>query len=141
LPALERGLETGARKRENFQISCQTIVAIGSNDEEIASARQKAKGQLSFYGSTPAYRGVLDLHGYGDLQPELNRMSKQGKWLEMITKIDDDLFDIIAVSGTPTQAGEKLAKRNAFAERSTLMLYNDTDADAVTDVIAAAQGT
>jgi probable F420-dependent oxidoreductase len=141
LPALERGLETGARKRENFQISCQTIVAIGSNDEEIASARQKAKGQLSFYGSTPAYRGVLDLHGYGDLQPELNRMSKQGKWLEMITKIDDDLFDILAVSGTPTQAGEKLAKRNAFAERSTLMLYNDTDADAVTDVIAAAQGT
>lgn len=140
LPALERGLATGGKKRANFQISCGTIVAIGSNDEEIATARQKAKGQLSFYGSTPAYRGVLDLHGYGDLQPELNRMSKEGKWLEMITKIDDDLFDILAVSGTPAQAGEKIARRNAFAERTTLMLYNETEADAAMDVIAGARG-
>jgi len=141
LPALTRGLAIGGRKRESFQISCQNIVAIGSNDEQIATARQKAKGQLSFYGSTPAYRGVLDLHGYGDLQPELNRMSKAGKWLEMITKIDDDLFDILAVSGTPAQAGEKLARRNTFADRTTLMLYNETEAEAVTDLIAAAQGT
>ena len=140
LPALTRGLATGKRKRENFQISCGTIVAVGSNDEEIATARQKARGQLSFYGSTPAYRGVLDLHGYGDLQPELNRMSKQGKWLEMITLIDDDLFDILAVSGTPAQAGEKIAKRNSFADRTTLMLYNETDPEAARDVIAAAKG-
>ena len=83
---------------------------------------------------------MLDLHGYGDLQDELNRMSKQGKWLEMITKIDDDLFDILAVSGTPAQAGEKIAKRNAFADRTTLMLYNETDPEAVQDVIAAAKG-
>jgi len=94
LPALDRGLATAERTRANIQISCQTIVAIGNNDEEIQTARTKAKGQISFYGSTPAYRGVLDLHGYGDLQPELNRMSKEGKWLEMIGKIDDDLFDI-----------------------------------------------
>jgi probable F420-dependent oxidoreductase len=139
LPALERGLAKGQRKRDAFEISCQTIVAMGSNDEEIARARQKAKGQLSFYGSTPAYRGVLDQHGYGDLQPELNRMSKEGKWLEMITKIDDALFDIIAVAGTPAQVGEKLAKRNSFAERTTLMLYNETDPESVVDLIAAAK--
>ncbi len=140
LPALERGLATAGRKRENIQISCQTIVAIGNSDEQIQTARTKAKGQISFYGSTPAYRGVLDLHGYSDLQPELNRMSKEGKWLEMIGLIDDDLFDKIGVSGTPAEAGAKLRERNAFADRSTLMLYNETDPDAVTDVIAAAAG-
>ncbi len=138
LPALERGLASAGRARKDFEISCQTLVAIGSNDEEIQTARRKAKGQISFYASTPAYRGVLDRHGFGDLQPELNRMSKQGKWLEMIGKIDDDLFDKIAVSGTPAEVGARLRLRNAFADRTTLMLYNETDPDAVMDVIGAA---
>ena len=135
LPALERGRAKACRQRKDFEISCQTIVAIGSNDEEIETARRKAKGQISFYASTPAYRGVLDLHGYGDLQPELKRMTKEGKWLEMIGKIDDDLFDEIAVSGSPFEVGEKLRERNAFADRTTLMLYNETDPDAVNDLI------
>ncbi len=140
LPALERGLATGGRARKDFEISCQTVVAIGANDEEIATARQKAKGQISFYGSTPAYKGVLEHHGYEELQPELNRMSKEGKWLEMITRIDDELFDTLAVSGTPAEAGRKLRERNAgFADRTTLMLYNETDPDAVREVIAAAK--
>ncbi|MAE94595.1 MAG: LLM class F420-dependent oxidoreductase [Deltaproteobacteria bacterium] len=140
LPALQRGLDKGGRARKDFEISCQTITAIGANDEEIATARQKAKGQISFYGSTPAYKGVLAHHGYEDLQPELNRMSKEGKWLEMITRIDDDLFDTLAVSGTPAEAGRRLRKRNGgFADRSTLMLYNETDPDAVTDLIRAAK--
>ena len=63
-------------------------------------------------------------------------MSKQGQWLEMITRIDDALFDLLAVSGTPAQAAEKLRKRNAsFAARTTLMLYNETDPEAVQDII------
>ena len=57
---------------------------VGSNDEEIALARSKARGQISFYGSTPAYKVVLDHEGWGDIQPELNRLSKQGKWFEMM---------------------------------------------------------
>ncbi len=140
LPALRRGLETGGRARKDFEVSCQTITAIGANDEQIETARRKARGQISFYGSTPAYKGVLEHHGYEGLQPELNRMSKEGKWLEMITRIDDDLFDLIAVSGTPAEAGTKLRERNAsFADRSTLMLYNETDPEAVTDLIRTAR--
>ena len=137
LPALERGLAKAERTRSDFEISCQTIVAIGSSDEEIQTARTKAKAQISFYASTPAYRGVLELHGRDGLQPELNRMSKEGRWLEMTGKIDDDLFDAIGVSGTPADVGARLRERNAFADRTTLMLYNETEPDAVTDVIAA----
>jgi probable F420-dependent oxidoreductase len=136
LPALETGLATGGRARKDFEISCQTIVAIGSNDEEIAQAMQKAKGQLSFYGSTPAYKGVLEHHGYEDLQPELNRMSKEGKWLEMIGKIDDDLFGHLGVRGTVDEVAEQLRARNAFADRTTLMLYNETDPEAAVELVA-----
>ena len=56
---------------------------------------------LSFYGSTPAYRPVLDIHGWGDLQPELNAMSKQGRWQEMAGLIDDEILHTIAACGSP----------------------------------------
>ncbi len=137
LPALARGLAGGGRARKDLAISCQTIVALGSNDAEVERARQLARGQISFYGSTPAYKGLLEHHGYPELQPELNRMSKEGRWGEMMQRIDDALFDHIAVSGTPAEVARKLRSRNDFADRTTLMLYNQTDPEAVVDVVRA----
>jgi probable F420-dependent oxidoreductase len=141
LPALDRGLAKSGRSRKDIAISCQTIVAMGGTAAQIETARQKARGQISFYGSTPAYRGVLEHHGYGALHPELNRLSKTGGWGEMMKRIDDTLFDHIAVSGTPAEVGARLRARNAgFAARTTLMLYDETgDAEAVQEVIAAAR--
>jgi probable F420-dependent oxidoreductase len=140
LPALERGLAKSGRARRDIAISCQTIVAMGRTPAQIEAARQKARGQISFYGSTPAYRGVLEHHGYDALHARLNRLSKTGGWGEMMKLIDDALFDHIAVSGTPADVGRKLRERNAgFAARTTLMLYDETgDAEAVREVIAAA---
>ena len=140
LPALDRGLAASGRSRKDLAISCQTIVAMGGTPAQIEVARQKARGQISFYGSTPAYRGVLEHHGYGALHPELNRLSKTGGWGEMMKLIDDTLFDLIAVSGTPAEVGAKLRARSAsFAARTTLMLYDETgDAEAVREVIRGA---
>jgi probable F420-dependent oxidoreductase len=130
LPALERGLAAAGRPRRDLAVSCQTIVALGSNDEEVERARRKARGQISFYGSTPAYRGLLDHHGCEGLQETLHRMSKQGRWAEMTGLVSDALFDQIAVSGTPGQVAEALRSRNTFADRTTLVLYNETSPDA-----------
>jgi probable F420-dependent oxidoreductase len=140
LPALDRGLATSGRSRKDLAISCQTIVAMGGTPAQIETARQKARGQISFYGSTPSYRGLLDHHGYDALQPELNRLSKTGGWGEMMKLIDDELFDHIAVSGTPAEVGRKLRARNSgFAARTTLMLYDETgDPEAVREAIRAA---
>ena len=135
LKALERGIATSGRSRKDVEISCQTIVALGANGEQIETARQKARGQISFYASTPAYKGVLEHHGYGDLQPELNRMTKQGQWKEMPGRIDDALFDTIAVSGTPDEVAEKLRARNRFADRTTLMLYNESTPEAAVELV------
>lgn len=137
LPALEKGLGRAGRARSNFEIACQTITMIGRTDAEIASARSKARGQIAFYGSTPSYRVMLDHHGWGHLQPELNRMSKQGQWFEMMALVTDDMLDTIGVSGTPAEAGRRLRERNAFADRTSLVLYNETDPDAVTDLVGA----
>lgn len=135
LPALQKGAAAAGREPDSCQISCQTIVCLGSNDEEVERARQKARGQVSFYGSTPAYRGVLEHHGYEDLQPKLNRMSKEGRWQEMMAEIDDDLLDRIAVSGTPAAVAKRLHERNDFASRSMLVLYDEAGGDAVGDML------
>ena len=66
------------------------------------------KGLLSFYGSTPSYKPVLDVEGWGDLQPELNRLSKQGEWASMSKLIDDDVLRTIGVFGTPEECGREI---------------------------------
>jgi probable F420-dependent oxidoreductase len=137
LQALERGMARAGRSRADVQVACQTIVMIGSTDAEVAAARAKARGQIAFYGSTPAYRVFLEHHGWGDLQPELNRMSKQGQWLEMMALVTDEMLDTVGISGRPAEAGRALRERNAWADRTSLVLYNETDAEAVVDLIRA----
>ena len=137
MPALSRGLARAGRQLRDVEISCQTIAMIGSNDAEIATARMKAKGQIAFYGSTPQYRLMLEHHGWGDLQPELNRMSKQGQWSEMIALVSDDMLDAIGVAGQPAEVGRRLRRRNAWADRTSLVLYNETAPEAVVELIRA----
>ena len=137
LPSLHKGFAKSARQRSDFEISCQTIVMMGNSDEQIQTARNKAKGQISFYGSTPAYQVVLEHMGVGELHPELNRLSKQGKWFEMMGLVTEDMLDDIGVSGTPAQLGAKLIARNGgLVDRTMLTLYNETgDPDAVADLV------
>ncbi|MCL4157281.1 UNVERIFIED_CONTAM: hypothetical protein GTU68_039582 [Idotea baltica] len=138
LPALAAGSAAAGRQEDVVDIACLTIVAMGSDEESLSKARHKAKAQLAFYGSTPAYAGVLEHHGYGELQPELNAMTKQGRWSEMTALIDDDLLETLAVSGTPTEVGAAIAERNHFADRTTMMFYGpQPSAEALAEVTAS----
>jgi probable F420-dependent oxidoreductase len=111
IPALERGWQRAGKARADFQLSGPLFVVTGTTEEEVAKARAGTKQQVAFYGSTPAYRGVLELHGWGDLQPELNRLSKQGKWVEMGELVDDDILDAFAVVGEPEEIPKLLLAR------------------------------
>jgi probable F420-dependent oxidoreductase len=101
LPALERGWSRAGKARADFEITGPMFVVTGANEDEMSRARAATKQQIAFYGSTPAYRGVLELHGWGDLQTELNGLSKQGEWVKMGELIDDDVLDAFAVVGEP----------------------------------------
>ena len=111
LPAVERGLAKAGRSREGFEVSGPLFVVTGATDDEIEKAKTATRQQIAFYGSTPAYRGVLDLHGWGELQPELNALSKQGKWVEMGALIDDEMLSTFAVVASPEGVGRELVKR------------------------------
>ncbi len=97
LPALEKGRSKAGKTMDGFELSGPMFVVTGRDEAEMAEAAKGVRGQIAFYGSTPAYRKVLDLHGWGDLQDELNRMSKEGRWAEMGELIDDEILAEFAV--------------------------------------------
>ncbi len=111
LPAILRGLARAGRRREDFSITCPVFVVTGRDEAQLAASRSAVCKQIAFYGSTPAYRGVLESCGWGDLQPELNRLSKAGQWDEMGQLIDGDVLDAFAVVGAPHEIAAKIATR------------------------------
>ncbi len=110
LPALERGLDASGRTLADIEISGPAFVVTGTTEEEMAASAKGVRQQIAFYGSTPAYRGVLELHGWGDLQTELNALSKQGEWVKMGDLIDDEILDAFAVVAEPEQLGAGAAR-------------------------------
>lgn len=141
LPAFDRGLASSGRDRGDVEITAQTFVMLGRDDAGVARARSAARAQLGFYGSTPAYRGMLDHHGFGDLQPRLREMTRSGRWAELADEVPDDLVDLVGVSGTPDQVGPRLAERNRFADRTALVLYDQTGGEAVGDLLTAVRSS
>lgn len=118
MPALERGWAKAGKERAQFELSGPMFVVTGSTEEEMETARAGTRQQIAFYGSTPAYRGVLELHGWGDLQDDLNRLSKQGEWVEMGKLIDDEILDTFAVVGEPEEIpGLMLARYGDLLDR------------------------
>ncbi len=97
LPALERGAAKAGKTRADLTVSYPGFVVTGKSDADVAAADAAVRQQIAFYGSTPAYRPVLDLHGWGDLHPELNTLSKRGEWVKMGELITDEILDAFAV--------------------------------------------
>src|SRR4051812_3968505 len=137
VPALQRGRSAaGHDGSDGFKVCGPSFVASGRNEDELAAAIRGTKEQIAFYASTPAYRGVLELHGYGDLQPELTRMSKEGRWKEMGDVIDDDLVELIAVVGEPAAVGKALVERwRGTYDRLSLYTPYKVDSAVVAEII------
>ncbi|GAA4673254.1 TIGR03617 family F420-dependent LLM class oxidoreductase [Nocardioides nanhaiensis] len=113
LPAVEEGLARGDRDRAGFAVLPQAICAMGETPEEQRAADDGVRALLGFYGSTPAYRPVLDVEGWGDLQPELNALSKRGEVAAMMALVDDTALATLAVRGTPEECATEIARRFA----------------------------
>lgn len=136
-PAIEAGLHTGGRTRDDVEIVAEVIVGVGRDDAELDAARN-VRGLLSFYGSTPAYRPVLDVEGWGDLQPELNARSKRGEWQTMASLVTDEMVGTLAVHGTPDAVAAEVVERYGDCDRICAYFpgYRAGD-DLVADFVAA----
>jgi probable F420-dependent oxidoreductase len=125
MPALERGFAKAGKRREDFQVSYPVFVVTARDDKELAAAKTATKRQIAFYGSTPAYRPVLESIGVGELQSDLNTMSKQGRWEEMGQLISDDILDAFAVVGEPASiAGQIKSRYGDLIDRTSAAYAN-----------------
>ncbi len=129
MPAVREGLAAAGRSPGDFAVVPEVIVSAGDDHEA-------TRRLLAFYGSTPAYRPVLDLHGWGELQPRLNAMSKQGQWAQMAGLVSDEMLTTIAACGTPAQIAAEIRERaEAAGGAETVCLYQP--GPIAVDVLAA----
>jgi probable F420-dependent oxidoreductase len=128
VPAVERSLAAAGRARDEFEIAMPAFVVTGRDEGELAARARATRKQLAFYGSTPAYRSVLEHHGWGELGDELNRLSKKGEWDRMGDAIDDDVLGTFATVGPPETIAPELARRFGGA-LDRVQLFSDDHGD------------
>jgi len=129
IPAVERGLAKAGRSRSDFEIACPTFVVTGADAEARAGSEEAIRRQIAFYGSTPAYRPVLEMHGWGELQTELNVLSKRGEWVEMGNRITDEMLDEFAIATEPAGVTDGLISRYGEMIDAVLCTFGLPDAE------------
>ncbi|MCB1255798.1 MAG: TIGR03617 family F420-dependent LLM class oxidoreductase [Microthrixaceae bacterium] len=138
LPALRSGAARSGRSLEDLEIVCVTIIVTGRDEAEFDRSREAVREQLAFYGTTPAYQPVFELHGYGDLHPELKALARQGRWSEMSNLIDDHLIETVAVVGEIHEiAGKVRARLEGISDSVSLVNNRAPDPGHLAEVVAA----
>jgi alkanesulfonate monooxygenase SsuD/methylene tetrahydromethanopterin reductase-like flavin-dependent oxidoreductase (luciferase family) len=122
------------------EISLLAMIATGRTEEEMARAVAGTRRQIAFYGSTPAYRGVLGLHGWGGLGDELNTLSKSSrddKWEAMGGLIDDEVLNAFAVVASPADVAAQIRRRfGGLIDRVSFYSPYETGAETWDPVLA-----
>lgn len=111
LPIIEKGLAARGLMRSDFELSYPVFVVSGQTDEEFSKTDKAVRERIAFYSSTPAYKRVLESHGWENLQPELNQMSKRGEWVAMGDLITDEILNTFAVVGEPDKIVPMIKER------------------------------
>ena len=138
VPALARGRARSGDPAKGFDVCGPAFAVVGRDEDELARSVAAAKQQLAFYASTPAYRAVLEHHGWGDLQAELNELTRQGRWSEMSAGIDDEVLRAFAVIGTPGEVGRGLREKfEGIATRVTVYSLHDPGAEVWPELVDA----
>jgi probable F420-dependent oxidoreductase len=112
-PAVEDGLRTAGRARQDFTYATQSFVIIGDTEDERRPQREAVRQQIAFYASTRTYEPVLAAHGWQDVGPHLHRKSIEGDWGGMARLITDEMVDTYAVTGDWDTIAARINERYA----------------------------
>lgn len=139
LPALHEGMASAGRAEAEVSASVMAFICTGRDESEIAMAVQAVKEQIGFYGSTPAYRGVMDLHGWGEAAEQLSAMARRGgdAWSRLGEVVTDDMVREFAVVADLDSVGAAIRDRfTGLVDRVSFYTPYDLS-DAVADRVAA----
>jgi probable F420-dependent oxidoreductase len=122
---------------EDFPVVGQTIVGIADTEESLAAARTAARGLVAFYASTPAYRRVLEVHGWGELQGELQALTRAGRWADLPAAVPDEVLDAVALLGSPVDVAAGLRQRFPHCARVALSTPHPVRTSLLAELVAA----
>ncbi|ROS04769.1 putative F420-dependent oxidoreductase [Sinobacterium caligoides] len=141
LSVIDKQLRAQEKERSSFTVSATAICVTGNNEEEYRAAEQSVKGLLAFYASTKAYLPPMEALGYAELQPELNRLTREGRWSEMAALIDDDFLQAFAVCDEPRNMAKRLKQRyGGFSDRLGIYAPYMTMPDVWPGIVASLKG-
>jgi len=112
MPALQAGFDKAGRDGKGFDIAAQIMTATGLDSQQMDEAIASARNQIAFYGSTPAYLPVLEVHGWGDMHLEWKQMVKENRWGDMASSVTDDMLHAFATVGTPEEVAKQIVERS-----------------------------
>lgn len=136
LAHLHEGLAAAGRQREALTVVGNVLVALHGEDEDPRPALDALRAIVGFYGSTPSYRVLLEVHGHGDLQPRLRELTRAGRWGELPDLVDDELVRTFAVCAPPAAAAQEIVQRfGGVADRVALGVHHGGD-ELVTELVA-----
>jgi probable F420-dependent oxidoreductase len=116
-PAIAEGANRTERDPEEIALSVSTFVVTQPGEEEFM------RSQIAFYASTPSYRPVFELHGWGEVAEKLSGLARQGGWAEMMDLITDEILDAFCVRASEDELVEKLkARYEGLVDRLSLYL-------------------
>ena len=128
LPNLEESRAASPVAGSPFTIQAMAMVATGRTEEDLAAAIAGTRRQIGFYASTPAYRPVLDHHGWGELHEDAHRLTRENRWDDLAALVDDEVLDTFAVVGDLKAAGRGLRERfDGLADRVSLSIPYEAD--------------
>lgn len=136
LAKLQEGWKRSGRRRENFEITGGGFIATGPDEASVARVREWVRYRVAFYGSTPAYFPVLEVHGLEDLGRDLNRMSREGRWDEMAARVSDDVLELFAAVGTHEEIAARIDERfGGLADSLYASMSSEMPSDMPADVV------
>jgi probable F420-dependent oxidoreductase len=139
-PMLRTERAAVGKSLDDFEITGGGFVATGPDDAAVRAAAEKIRYRVAFYGSTPAYRGVFDIHGLSDLGVRLTEMSKQGAWKDMAAQISDDVLDLFVARAPYDGVAEAIERRfGGLVDTVSIDYTPGTDAATRRRVVEAVQ--
>jgi len=110
LPNIKAGLAKSGRDRGTIEVS-SSIFVIPTDDPAAAKYEAEVREQISFYASTPPYRPVFELEGWGAVADELKTLAARGEWNDMPALITQEMLDRFALRGTWAELPEKVQRK------------------------------
>jgi len=135
LPAIQEGLHASGRDLSGFVLDYAPMIATGPSDEAIDKAVNVLRGRIAFYGCTVAYKPVLDIHGWGDLQEELIVLNRHHRTDDMAALINDDMVNTIGIVGTPEDVVNQMKSRFANLISRTSFHAPDQPAERLSELL------